>query len=422
MSNYEAGVNVILGGSVGPRIRVALEEYAGRRGMPLREYIKTHTGFMAALLTLNKLAGMRVYDVVEEEALDESAITARRKSPEFILDDQSHIFFRKGGYEDASPEGIEFIETLGGMRKSLVSDSQGIIDTTKETWVKEVFFLADTDVTFLNTLAFGEYFGGKAYFGTEECVEVAKEVNELYPGRVLTLGTIEPNREGHLEKLEYYVKELKMTGLKLYPWDATSKGGWWADDEKLAYPLWQKCLELGIDKIHIHKGIPASFTMAKYVHPLDLDQPLRDFPKLRFIVYHAGFHYVDELTSINIGRPRRPNLYVDLGTTFALLVNTPVALAHVMGKLLRHMGADHICWGTDTPIWGPPQWQIEALRKLTIPDELMAGYGYPEFTDRDKDLIFGKNMARLYGLDIDEVKSRIKNDAISQARKALLTP
>ena len=420
MSSYETGVNVILGGSVGPRIRVALEEYAGRKGMPLREYVKTHTGFMAALLALNKLAGMRVYDVVEEEAFDESAIIARRKGPDFILDDQSHIFFRKGGYEDASPEGIEFIETLGGMRKSIVPDSQGIIDTTKDTWVKEVFFLADTDVTFLNTLAFGEYFGGKAYFGTEECVEAAKEVNEKYPGRVLTLGTIEPNREGHLEKLEYYVKELKMTGLKLYPWDATSKGGWWADDEKLAYPLWQKCLELGIDKIHIHKGLPASFTMAKYVHPLD--QPLRDFPKLTFIVYHAGFPYIDELTSINIGRPPRPNLYVDVGTTFALLVNTPVALAHAMGKLLRYVGADHICWGTDTPIWGPPQWQIEALRKLTIPDELSAGYGYPEFTAADKALIFGKNMARLYGLNIDEIKNRINNDAIAQARRTLLTP
>lgn len=422
MSSYETGVNVIRSGSVGPRIRVALEEYAGRKGMPLREYVKTRTGFMAALLALNKLAGMRVYDVVEEEAFDESVIIARRKDPDFILDDQSHIFFRKGGYEDASPEGIEFLETLGGMRKSIVPDSQGLIDTTKDTWMKEVFFLADTDVTFLNTLAFGEYFGGKDYFGTEECVEVAKEVNELYPGRVLTLGTIEPNREGHLEKLEYYVKELKMTGLKLYPWDATSKGGWWADDEKLAYPLWEKCLELGIDKIHIHKGLPASFTMAKYVHPLDLDQPIRDFPKLNFIVYHAGFPYIDELTSINIGRSPRPNLYVDVGTTFALLVNTPMALAHAMGKLLRYVGADHICWGTDTPIWGPPQWQIEALRKLTIPDELIAGYGYPEFTDVDKELIFGKNMARLYGLNIAEIKTRIKNDAISQARRALLTP
>jgi uncharacterized protein len=419
MSHYETGVNVILGGSIGPRIRAALEEYARQKGMPVRDYVKTRAGFMAALLALNKACGMRVYDVEEVEAIDEAAIVARHKVPDFILDDQSHIFFRKGGYEEASPEGMQFLASLGGGRTSVVPGSQGIIDMTKDTWVKEVFFLSETDVTFLNTLAFGEYFGGKDYFGTEECVEVAKEVNAQYPGRVLTLGTIEPNREGHLERLEYYFKELKMTGLKLYPWDATSKGGWWADDEQLAYPMWQKCLELGIDKIHIHKGLPASFTMAKYVHPLDLDQPIRDFPQLNFIVYHAGFPYIDELTSLNIGRPARPNLYVDLGSTFALLVNTPVALAHAMGKLLRYIGAEHICWGTDTPIWGPPQWQIEALCKLTIPEELMAGYGYPEFTDADKALIVGRNMARLYGLDVEAIKNRIQHDGIAQARKAL---
>ena len=54
MADYETGVNVILGGSIGPRIRVALEEYAQRKGMPLREYIRTHMGFMGALLALNK--------------------------------------------------------------------------------------------------------------------------------------------------------------------------------------------------------------------------------------------------------------------------------------------------------------------------------------------------------------------------------
>ena len=307
MADYETGVNVILGGAIGPRIRASLEEYARRKGMPLREYVKTHIGFMAALLALNVAAGMRVYDVVEEEAMDQAAIDDQRRDPSFILDDQTHIFFRSGDYEDASPEGIEFLDSLGGGRKSIVPGAQGIIDMTKDTWVHEVFFLSDTYATFLNTLAFGECFGGKDYFGTEECVQVAREVNELYPGRVLTLGTI---------------------------------------------------------------------------------------PNLNFIVYHAGFPYVDELAALNI-QGTRPNLYVDLGSTFAMQVNTPVALAHTVGKLLKSIGADHICWGTDSPIWGSPQWQIEALRKLTIPDELVAGYGYPELTDAHKDLIFGGNMARL---------------------------
>ena len=418
MADFQAGVNVIMSGTIGPYVRASLEQYAQRKGMALKDYVKTRTGFMGALLALNKEAGMRVYDVAEEEAFDESAIVDRTNASSFILDDQSHIFFRKAGYEGVSQEGLDFLEYVSGGRKLTVTGSQGLVDMTKDTWLRELFFMSDTDVTFLNTLAFGEYFGGKDYFGTEECLEVAQEVNELYPGRVLTLGTIEPNREGHLEKLEYYFKELKMTGLKLYPWDATSKGGWWADDEQLAYPIWEKCLEIGLDKIHIHKGMPASFTMAKYIHPMDLDTPLRDFPNLNFIVYHAGYPYIDEMTSINVGRVHRANLYVDLGSIFAIQVNTPVALAHCMGKLLRHIGADHICWGTDSPVWGPPQWQIEALRRLTIPHELVAGYGYPEFTDADKDLILGRNMARLYGIDVDRLKGQIRDDKLSQAKAA----
>ena len=423
MANYETGINVILGGNIGPRIRAALEEYAQRKGMPYKEYIKTHTGFMAALLALNNVSGMRVYDVVEEEAFDESAIAARKKGPNFILDDQTHIFFRKGGYDRIAPQGEEQMEGMDTTRKKLVPGSAGIVDMTKDTWVKEVFFDSDTDVTFLNTLSFGEYYGGKDYFGTEECVEVAAEVNEKYPGRVLTLGTVEPNKEDCLEKLEYYFKELKITGLKLYPWDASSKRGWFSDDEKVAYPLWEKCLELGINKIHIHKGLPASYAMSKFVHPQDMDQPAKDFPNLNFVIYHAGFPYIDEMVGLKTGgaagRQARQNLYVDIGSTFALQVNTPGALAHNMGKLLRYIGPECICWGTDTPIWGSPQWQIEALRKFVVPDDLIAQYGYPEFTDADKELIFGGNMARLYGLNVDKIKSQIKDDKISQVRAAV---
>ena len=416
---YEIGINVILGGSIGPRIRAELEQYAERRGMPYSEYIKTRTAIMGALLALNKAVGMRVYDVEEEEAFDESAILALRKGPHFVLDDQSHIHFRREGHQNVSEAGRIFMEMLGGLRTQVVPGAQGIVDMTRDTWARDMFFLSDTDLTFLNTLSFGEYFGGKDFFGTEECVEVAREVNEEYPGRVMTLGTVDPGSEGYLEKVEYYVKGLGINGLKLYPWDAASEHGWYADDEKISYPLWEKCIELGITNVQIHKGVPLSFMMAKYVHPGDLDQPIRDFPEINFVAYHAAFPYIDEMTALKLGRPQRQNVYVDIGTTFAAQVNAPLALAHMMGKLLTYIGADHICWGTDTPVWGSPQWQIEALRKFVMPDELMAGYNYPQITDADKELIFGGNMARIYGLDVESLKAQFKNDKISQAKASM---
>lgn len=416
--NYEVGVHTILLAPVGPRVKATLEEYAQRMGMPFSEYAKTRIGFMGALLALNQATGMRVYDVEEDEAFDESAIVARHKGPNFILDDQTHILFRKGGYKDISSEGSEYMEIVGDFRKLNVPGSQGVKELTKDTWLKEVFWESDTDVTFLNTLAWSDFFGGQDYFPTEECVEVAQEINSQYPGRVMTLGTVEPNQKGHLDKLEYYIKELKMDGLKLYPWDATSKRGWFCDDEKVAYPLWEKCLELGVDKIHIHKGMPVQWAMGKYVHPADVDQPLNDFPDLKFIIYHAGFPYLDEMTGLVKALGARPNLYAEIGGTFAIQVNTPVALAHTMGKLLKHIQPGHITWGTDAPIFGPPQWAIEALRKFTMPDELVAGYGYPYITDEDKEMIFGGNIARLYGLDVDKIKTQVKGDKLSQAKAA----
>jgi len=41
-------------------------------------------------------------------------------------------------------------------------------------------------------------------------------------------------------------------------------------------------------------------------------------------------------------------------------------------------------WGTDSCLWGNPQWQIDAFRKFQIPDQLVEGYGYPKLTPEIK--------------------------------------
>jgi hypothetical protein len=44
------------------------------------------------------------------------------------------------------------------------------------------------------------------------------------------------------------------------------------------------------------------------------------------------------------------------------------------------------------------QWQIEALWRFQIPEELRQRYGYPALTERAKRKILGLTSARLYGL------------------------
>ena len=45
-------------------------------------------------------------------------------------------------------------------------------------------------------------------------------------------------------------------------------------------------------------------------------------------------------------------------------------------QLVNGMGADHVVWGTDSVWYGSPQWQIEAMRRLEIPDDMMKKHGW----------------------------------------------
>jgi hypothetical protein len=67
-------------------------------------------------------------------------------------------------------------------------------------------------------------------------------------------------------------------------------------------------------------------------------------------------------------------------------------------KLLDGFGPDHILWGTDTPVIGPPHWQIEAFQTFTMPEELVGGRTYSQLTPAVKNKIFGENAARIVGI------------------------
>ncbi|MFZ4759392.1 MAG: hypothetical protein ACOYLX_14625, partial [Burkholderiaceae bacterium] len=81
---------------------------------------------------------------------------------------------------------------------------------------------------------------------------------------------------------------------------------------------------------------------------------------------------------------------------------------------------DHVCWGTDAIWTGAPQWQIEALRRLEIPEELRAKHGFASLGAADgpvKRAIFGGNNARLYKFDAPQ-RAALDVDAIAVAKAA----
>jgi uncharacterized protein len=94
------------------------------------------------------------------------------------------------------------------------------------------------------------------------------------------------------------------------------------------------------------------------------------------------------------------NVYADVGQLFAqTTIADPRVSAAMMGMLVRGLGADHVVWGTDAIWTGSPQWQIEALRRLEIPDDMQKQHGFKPLGAADgpiKTAILGETNAQLY--------------------------
>ena len=169
----------------------------------------------------------------------------------------------------------------------------------------------------------------------------------------------------------------------------------------------------------------------------------RDWPELNFIVYHSAYRFPgggtpeDALAQFDAtGRiewvsdlaeiPEKfgiNNVYGDLGQVFALTaVAQPRLAAALMGMLVKGLGSDHVVWGTDAVWTGAPQWQIESLRRLEIPQDMQRKHGFAPLgsaTGEVKSAIFGMNSARLYGIeptayaDLDDGLAKLKREYLA---------
>ena len=102
----------------------------------------------------------------------------------------------------------------------------------------------------------------------------------------------------------------------------------------------------------------------------------------------------------------------------------PRFAAALVGTLVKGLGADHVLWGTDSVWYGSPQWQIEAMRRLEIPEDMQKKYGFAALGGADgpvKQMIFGGNAARLYRLNLKAAETppmpAYSEDRLAQTEK-----
>jgi uncharacterized protein len=262
--------------------------------------------------------------------------------------------------------------------------------------------------------------------------------------RMLAHGQFYPGKH-NLEFMQRQIEECRPDSWKGYTiaysakdTDDATRGmdRWSLDDEAIAYPTYELIRRNraqlkdrpGFFNICIHKGLttlgdpsdPAS-DQPPMGNPNDIPKAARDWPEFNFIIYHAAwaplFYGQQSLRAVREGRllngvpdvqwvtrmaqqcAHLPNVYAELGTTFAATVTTfPSVCAHILGQFLKYWGPERILFGSDSLWYGAPQWQIEALWRFQIPETMAAKYGYPRLDDEARRKILGINSARLYKL------------------------
>ncbi len=413
------------------RLAELADRYSRQRGMSRRAFLQTSGGMATAFLAMNDVFGP-VFAVAEAEALEPAAYAERWPKKEFILDLQTHHV------KDSIAGPLAFRTITGklGLNPALAGMAPAKDSLHRANFLKEIFFDSDTVMACISGAAIGP---PQAYVLTPDQMALTRNlINEAAGSRrMLCHGIGSPAAPGWLEEAERQAKELKIDAWKFYTGDPVKP--WRHDDEALVYPFYEKAAEFGVTNICTHKGLPLPGPGADFFRPDDIVKTARDWPQLNFIVFHSGMKHM--MTQVPAGQsgidaegnipwttelcrelkdnPGVRNVYLELGAVFGHSVVThPEVCAHLLGQALAAVGPERVIWGTDSIWWGSPQWQIEALRRFQIPEALQESHGYAAISDRDRELIFGLNSARLFGIDVEAARQAVPGDTLSKMKTA----
>ncbi len=423
---------------VAARLNELGDEHGRRNGLSRRRFFQTAAGMAAAYAAMNEVYGP-LFGVSPAEAKSVELAQARADGlkDQFVMDVHTH-FLR----DDTKLAGFARMrEAVGkaGWNPALAGKPQTVEDLKYPTWFKEIYLDSDTKVALIS--------GSPSeipedWFLTNDMKRDARTKVNQWAGsrRLLSHAIFAPGYPGWMDEVDRAIAEDKPDSWKGYTvGDNThkelSKHPWRMDDEKLVYPFYEKITKAGYDIVCVHKGLYAPSVekqfpnLTSYAAVDDVGKAAKDWPNIRFVIYHSAYRWVGgkpedawaqfektgrlEWTSDLADIPAKygvSNVYGDLGQLFAMTaIVEPKLCAALMGILVKGLGADHVIWGTDALWTGSPQWQIEGLRRLEIPEDMRKKYGFAELGSANgpvKQAVFGGNSARMYKYDIKKAAWR----------------
>jgi predicted TIM-barrel fold metal-dependent hydrolase len=389
-----------------------------------------------------------IFDVSRAEAATPGAADERARSlaHQFVIDVQTH--FVRDDYKN---------EILIGLAKfarehwnPALAGADSLTRFKFENYIKEIYVDSDTKVALLSGTPTDDPVND---FLSNDQIEAARAAVNGIAGarRMLSHSIVTPGSPGWLDEVDRCIETIKPESWKGYTigdpiFQTKRHSNWRLDDEKLVYPWYEKAVKSGITTVCIHKGLmPADYKTAwpdlwQYATAWDVGKAAKDWPQLKFVIYHSAMRPLAELPDAELDQFEKTgridwatdlaeipakygvtNVHAELGSCFATCcVTHPRLAAALLGTLIRDMGADHVLWGTDSVWYGSPQWQIEALRRLEIPEDMQKKHRFAPLGPADgvvKNAIFAGNAVRLYDLDINTARNALDADQIAAVRR-----
>jgi uncharacterized protein len=429
------------------RTRLAADDHARRLGLDRRTFLRSVSGAALMLLTLDachsesrKSKGKRAggqYRIPPESSTEPGAARGAIAGEELVFDVQNHFL----EYDPSHQAGGGFATAFPQAR---CGDADPRSCFSIEHYLEEIFLKSDTSMAVISAVPIP----GAASPLSIDQMERARRMFAAVcgDGRLLLHGGVFPQLgalPAALDGMTALAAQHPIAAWKVY---THLPGRWWLDDHEAGAPrvgnaFLDRAGATGVRTVCVHKGFGSLFGAANvdYASPVDVGPAAKAHPDLRFVVYHSGFEpgspegpYTEETAGVGVNRLVKTvlangigpggNVYAELGSTWWNLMRDPTRAAHVLGKLLVHVGPDNVLWGTDSIWYGSPQDQIQAFRAFEIVPELQERFGYPALTPELKRKILGQNAARLYGIKPVTDKCTFTRQELEQVRQALPSP
>ena len=417
------------------------EEIARSRGLDRRRFLMGVGGLAVTLGAVNLVAcgdGKKPHGgsfAVPTDGADHAAVCAMLDGHEFIFDVQTHH--------------VNIQKAAGRLLAGVFSDSNPGCGTADKVecfsrygYIKDIFLESDTTVAVLSdTPAPSDDADPLTFEEMRRSREIIDMLSSAGASRLLLHSIVVPNVgrvEDQLDLMQARAETMDVAAWKVYtPYAGTTGSGWFLDDETYGIPLIERARQVGVKTICAHKGLPLFGFDQAYASPRDIGVVAKAYPDMKFVVYHSGWdpsnagaegpYNPDDAKGVDVlikslddnGIAPNGNVWAELGSTWRGVMSDPAQAAHVLGKLLKHVGEDRVIWGTDCVWYGAPQPQIVAFRAFQIDPALAQEHGYPTLTPELKAKVFGLNAAGLYGIDADAQRCAIDRDEVERLRATL---